>query len=99
MNRFEPPPGGMENGGLNKLVEEAGEAIQVVGKILSFGLGPHPDGKGDLKERLEDELADLMAAIRLVRGKFRLDMDRMAEREDMKLRRFREWDVSEGRRG
>lgn len=96
MNRFKPPPGGMENGGLNKVVEESGEVIQVVGKILSFGLGEHPDGKGPLKERLEDEMADVMAAIHFVRGKFDLDLDRMAKREDLKLKRFREWDRRRG---
>jgi hypothetical protein len=48
--------------GLSKLVEECGEVVQAVGKIMgAHGFVTHWDGS-DLKERLEDEMADLWAA-------------------------------------
>lgn len=49
--------------GAAKLIEEAGETLQIVGKVLEYGFDNHPDGKGHLKERLCSELADLIAAI------------------------------------
>jgi NTP pyrophosphatase (non-canonical NTP hydrolase) len=53
--------------GLSKLIEECGEVTQVVGKII----GAHPnvdhwDGT-NLRERLQEELADLSAAICFVK--------------------------------
>lgn len=53
--------------GLSKLIEECGEVLQIAGKIIGRGGDPaHWDGKGDLVERLEDELGDLRAAIAFV---------------------------------
>lgn len=49
--------------GICKLVEEMGEVNQVIGKLMAFPSGNHPDGKGDLRTRLALELADLKAAI------------------------------------
>lgn len=50
--------------GLSKLIEEAGEVIQVAGKILGAGGAcVHWDGS-DLAERLADEIGDLRAAIK-----------------------------------
>ena len=45
--------------GISKLIEEAGEVTQVCGKLIAIaGASEHWDGT-DLRERLEDEIADL----------------------------------------
>ena len=78
--------------GLSKYVEESGEANQVIGKIQGMGyLGEHWDGKGGLERRLEDEFADVIAAIAYISQKNGLDLDRMQARTDKKLRKFFRW--------
>jgi NTP pyrophosphatase (non-canonical NTP hydrolase) len=77
--------------GISKLVEELGEVAQVAGKLIATGGRPaHWDGT-NLRVRLEDELADLEAAIAFVIQRNGLDADRIAERREAKLRLFREW--------
>jgi NTP pyrophosphatase (non-canonical NTP hydrolase) len=70
--------------GISKLVEELGEVAQVAGKLIATGGEVrHWDGT-DLRTRLEDELADLEAAIKFVMQHNRLDADRIAERREAK---------------
>jgi NTP pyrophosphatase (non-canonical NTP hydrolase) len=79
--------------GLSKLVEEAGEVLQVCGKLMgTFGSSDHWDGS-DLKERLEQELGDLLAAIDFVleANKEVLNSVRIGERRREKLKLFRDW--------
>lgn len=86
--------------GLAKMVEENSEAGTVIGKIYGIGhMGNHWDNAGILKERLENELADQIAAISFFSQKNGLDMDRMDERTKEKYLTFCRWDknVSEGR--
>jgi len=59
--------------GLAKLVEEIGELSQVVGKKIAYMTGDHPDGKGDLNLRIQNEVGDVIAAIRFVSEKMKLD--------------------------
>lgn len=78
--------------GLAKLIEECGEVIQVAAKLLAFPSGDHPDGAGNLHERLEDELGDLRAAIQFVIETHRLDgRQRVYARQVTKLDMFRRW--------
>lgn len=50
--------------GLSKLIEECGEVLQIAGKLIATGgEATHWDGS-DLRERLQEELGDLMAACR-----------------------------------
>lgn len=84
----------MSHKGLAKLMEEAGEVVQVAGKVLAYGLGEHPDGSL-LKPRLEDEIADIEAACMFVARRLDLDEDRIAERRFRKLNLFREWDADQ----
>ncbi len=78
--------------GLSKLIEEAGETIQVAGKLVgSSGEESHWDGT-NLRVRLEDELADLMAACQFVILRNRLDQDRIAKRSANKRELFHRWD-------
>jgi NTP pyrophosphatase (non-canonical NTP hydrolase) len=78
--------------GLVKLIEEMGELTQVVGKKLAYPDSQHPDNKGDLTKRLEDEMADVMAICYFVQYKLKLDANRMAERQHEKFNRYLEWD-------
>jgi len=82
----------MLHGGLAKLAEECGEVVQVVGKRLQYPLGDHPDGQGDLRARLEDEIADAMAACEFVVEKQGMNSQRIRERVARKLALFRAWD-------
>ena len=78
--------------GISKLIEEAGEVTQVCGKLIAIaGESEHWDGT-NLRERLENELADLTAAIEFVVGRNRLDATRMNARATEKLRLFMKWD-------
>lgn len=84
------------HGGIAKLIEECGELQQVLGKFLTYGMGEHPDGKGLLKDRIEDEMADVLAALQLVIVKYPgLDPSRINFRSHQKLKLFLEWDKRE----
>lgn len=83
--------------GLSKLNEEAGEVVQVIGKIMGTGgRVEHWDGNGDLKERLEEEIGDVMAACSFVVAINKLDREKVAERMARKLIRFNEWHKEQG---
>lgn len=84
------------HGGISKLIEECGELQQELGKFLTYGMGEHPDGKGPLKERIENEIADVLAACSLVRVKHQLDGARINKRAADKIALFLEWDKREG---
>lgn len=81
----------MVHGGLVKLVEECGEVVQVAAKKIAYPAEPHPDGGGELNARLEDELADLLAAIEFVSVKLGLDAERMRTRVERKFAMFEKW--------
>ncbi len=49
--------------GIGKVVEEAGEVLQIAGKAMAFPTHPHPDGKGPLRDRFIMELGDLLASL------------------------------------
>lgn len=77
--------------GLSKLIEEAGEVSQVAGKIIGIGhMGDHFDGS-NLKARLEEEIADLVAACAFVSEKLGLDHEAMGTRADEKRALFERW--------
>lgn len=77
--------------GISKLIEEAGEVCQVAGKIMGTGGAVnHWDGT-DLKVRLEDEIADLMAACKFVIHACGLDSARIGERMSNKRTLFERW--------
>ena len=112
--REDGPPGPYAIGsghlpGLSKLIEEAGEVLQVAGKILGAGgVGAHWDGGADLDVRLAMELADLQAAIDFFLGENPRVADAalpvrevkegegISERRARKLRRFQEWHQEQG---
>lgn len=82
----------MSHKGLNKLVEECGELIQVAAKKMQFmEEDDHPDGAGSLKRRLEEEMADVLAAITTVKFRLGLDSQFIARRQLEKEIKFIRW--------
>lgn len=82
--------------GLSKLIEECGEVMQVAGKLIATNGNPsHWDGT-DLRLRLEEELADLVAAVAFVGQQNELDEERVLSRIDVKADLFDRWHVAQG---
>lgn len=80
------------NDGLNKLMEECGELTQIAAKKASYmHTDEHPDGAGSMKKRMEDEIADVLAACRVVIANFGLDPMRIDERFHQKVQTFQRW--------
>lgn len=85
--------GGSNWPGLSKLIEECGEVLQVAGKLIATGGQPeHWDGS-DLRERVVDELGDLLAALSFVRKHALTDVEdvHVAIRSQAKYRLFLQW--------
>jgi NTP pyrophosphatase (non-canonical NTP hydrolase) len=87
----------MQQCGLAKLIEEAGEVMQVAGKLVQYPYhqtrgypGLHPDGS-HLRTRLEQEVADVMAASLFVQEQMGLNRAEIGERITEKLALFRQW--------
>lgn len=77
--------------GFSKLIEEMGETHQVIGKIMGKGdMGVHWDGQA-LKDSLEEELADVVAAINFVIDHNGLDFKAIKKRGRKKLDKFNRW--------
>jgi NTP pyrophosphatase (non-canonical NTP hydrolase) len=87
----------MHSKGLAKLTEEMGELGQVVGKRQAYPEGPHPDEYREkpLDERMEDEIADVIAACWFVVQKWDLDRPKISARVMEKKALFAKWDMEE----
>lgn len=82
--------------GLSKLSEEAGEVVQVIGKLMGTGGDPmHWDGS-DLRQRLVEELGDLQAAITFVIAYCDIDPAAVGLRTAQKLTVFDQWHREQG---
>lgn len=77
--------------GISKLSEEAGEVLQVVGKLMGTGGEREHWNIPDLKEALEHEIADLSAAIDFVIAYCAMDRDAIHKRMMNKIRLFEHW--------
>lgn len=78
--------------GLAKLVEECGELCQIAAKKMNYpDTDDHPDGKGSMKQRLEEEIADVHAAMVIVIEQYELDDIAIATRASRKERLFHKW--------
>lgn len=77
---------GMDKMGLTKMIEECGELIQIAAKKQAFmDTDDHPDGKGSMKRRLEEEIADVSATTTYVADKLGLDKQAIFDRMLFKL--------------
>jgi NTP pyrophosphatase (non-canonical NTP hydrolase) len=82
----------MTANGLAKLIEECGELAQVAGKKLAYyNTDIHPDGAGSLAQRLQDEIADVLAAAQFVAQTFQLNAAAIEARRLRKLALFASW--------
>lgn len=79
--------------GLSKLVEECGEVLQVVGKLIATGGSvEHWDRNSSLADALREEIADVMAACYfVVEENNTLGTMEFWNRIDAKLDKFRNW--------
>ena len=83
----------MSNKGLTKLSEECGELVQAACKKIAYMDRKHPDGKGNMNARIEEEMADVRAACDFVEAKLGLNKKAIQKRRKMKLKRFNKWDA------
>lgn len=82
----------MTANGLAKLLEELGELAQITAKKLAFmDTDEHPDGKGSMRVRMQEEMGDVRAAIDFVTETFGLDSLTISRRANVKLTMFRYW--------
>jgi NTP pyrophosphatase (non-canonical NTP hydrolase) len=79
--------------GIFKLTEECGELLTDIGKLAVFPDVPHPDGKGLMKPRIQDELADVLAAVQYFIETNDFDKKYINDREQEKLKKFRQWEL------
>lgn len=78
--------------GLAKLVEECGELLQMVGKIMAYPeQDDHPDGTTSMRQRLVQELGDVRACMIFLAEENGINKADIHTRADYKLERFRHW--------
>ena len=76
--------------GVSKLIEECGELVQVLGKLIQ-SRGEREHWSGDLVLMAEDEIGDVLAAIRFVIKHSCLRDKETADRSSSKMLKFEEW--------
>lgn len=82
--------------GVAKLIEECGELQQVLGKRLAmWDQDEHWDGT-NLRERMVEEMGDVIAAVWFVVDQFKLDSSAVLERVDQKWKLFTTWEAELG---
>lgn len=77
--------------GIYKVQEECGELVTVLGKLAVYPDGNHPDGKGNLIRRLEDEIADAIASSTYFAENNDLNLEYIKARIAMKKQTYGEW--------
>lgn len=80
--------------GLPKLVEETGELQQVLGKLIVFPEGNHPDGTNNMTHRLEEELGHVLAAIEYLITFNGLDRGAIQYHGNTKLELYKHWGLA-----
>lgn len=72
--------------------EECAEVTQVISKIFRFGWDScHPDLSQNNKERLEEELGDLICMIGLLIDKGYINCDNVEQASKNKLEKLKKW--------
>ena len=86
--------------GLAKFIEEMGELNTILGKLMAFPDGNHPDGEGDLIVRLVEEMADVQAAYKFFITNFSDEAcEAIDTRTRHKLASYQRWQNEEGMAG
>lgn len=92
MNPWRPMRDPLDLKHLGKLGEELNEAGAAVARCIIQGIDEAEPVTGKVnREWLEDEIADVMANIRLVANHFGLDKGRMLARSERKEEQLGEW--------
>lgn len=82
----------MSKKGLIKLIEENSELSVIAAKKAAYmDEDIHPDGQ-DMKNSLEEEMGDAWATHEFVINKFGLDLQKIIDRKNMKLKLYEKWD-------
>jgi NTP pyrophosphatase (non-canonical NTP hydrolase) len=86
-------PTPMVNKGRNKLMEECGELVQILAKknALPEDCDIHWDQKGSVAGRMEEEIADVIAASIYVIENNKLNQGAIQRRVEKKLATYAEW--------
>lgn len=82
--------------GLAKLVEECSELCTIAAKLIAVGGDPKYFDGADLRERMLEEMADAIAAIRFFRDVNSFDEAALTARVVEKLMQFHEWHADQG---
>lgn len=83
----------MKRQGLTKLNEECGELIVEIAKADAIGGIDAPHWQGPRRQPIEDEMADVFAALRFAIEKNGLDLERIMARAQRKYTLFQQWDL------
>ena len=85
--------------GTSKLIEELGELQQVLGKLIAVHGDAESHWSGNLRLKLVDELADVVAAARFFTSENMTadEVKLIAERVEHKLATFRGWHAEQRR--
>jgi NTP pyrophosphatase (non-canonical NTP hydrolase) len=75
--------------GLAKLIEECGEIIQEAGKLIAYPDGQHPDGRGDIRDRLAGEIGDVLGCIDFFLSQNEQTISQRVVREHREVKRLR----------
>lgn len=82
--------------GVAKVIEETGEINQLLGKLIACPDEPHWDGKGYVKDRLPDEIADGLASLIyfLCNNYDDKVINKVKKRMNSKLKKYNKWELS-----
>lgn len=91
-------PTPMANKGRNKLMEECGELVQILAKknAIPEDHDIHWDQKGSVAGRMEEEIADVIAASIYVIEHNKLNQDAIQKRVEKKLTMYADWTAGIG---
>lgn len=78
--------------GFFKLQEELGELQTALAKLAVFPDMEHPDGKGDTRRRVQNEIADVMAIVNWFALKNGFDFHAIGKRTTLKEMRYDDFD-------
>lgn len=70
--------------------EECAEVIQAISKVFRFGVTDEYNGQTN-KQRLEEEMGDLLCMIDLMIEEGMIDIDRVLQAKDQKNTKLRTW--------
>lgn len=83
--------------GASKAIEEMGECLQIMGKLIATHGNPVHWNRGDLREDLEDEISDVLAALNFFSEMNGLNRKKIKRRHKQKLEKFWEWQRTQAR--